>query len=291
MNELELFKQIIDASHYGKCIIDNNKNILAANSAFERIFGKSVSNNIEELSVIFDDPVIKNLFSDTISKKYPNVGIKTSKDFGKEFSISISPIGELNYFLIEIIDSSTTTLSKENMDILFEHSPSFVAIIDPNLRVLRANRKFKELFGEIGTKALPELYKRKNSVPQYLMSEMCFKTATTQSGTQIVYPKDDRKVYLFTTAIPLNVVNGKVTKVITISHDITEINNIYDQMVELSDYFHTIFQKCSQGMIIISSKGKITGLNNAAKEAMNWSKSRKPGIIELSNLLEININD
>jgi len=294
MNELELFKQIIDASHYGKCIIDPQKNILAANSAFEEIFGKSKDHKLHDLNPIFDDPKVTDHLDNAISNKTSTVALQFVKQFfvdDKDYSIGISPIGSSNYFLVEIIDNSHTALSRYYLDILFENSPSYIAVVNQKFQVTRANKKFRELFGDYESKSLPELYKRKNSVPQHLISEECFKDGKTHSGTQIVYPKDDKKVYLYTTAAPLVVINGKVTTIIGISQDITEINNIHDQMIELTDYFHSIFQKCSQGIIIIRNKGKITGINSAAKDAINWTKSRKPGIIELSELLEIDIYD
>lgn len=294
MNELELFKQIINASHFGKCIIDNHHNILAANSVFEEIFGESLGHKIEDISHVFEDTEVKELFNDAIDNKTTGLTINSihkENIASKGFTISISPIGSRDIFQIEVIDISQIAIPRQHMDILFEHSPSYIAIINRNLQIVKSNKRFRELFGEIGTKTLPDLYKRKNSVPQYLLCEECLQDGKTHSGTQIFYPTDERKVYLFTTVIPLIVRNGKVSMVIAISQDITEINNVQDQMISLTEYFHSIFQKCTQGLIIISGNGKINALNNAAKEAINWCKSRKPGIIELSNILEIDVND
>lgn len=294
MNELELYKQMIDASNYSQCIIDNKKNVLAANSTFEETFGKSVNQNIRDVNTIFEDSKVIDRLDDSIQKKTTAIASQFWNEFkvgDNDYTIGLNPIGNSDYYLLEVIDNGKIAISRQHLDILFEHSPSHIAVINPKLQVVRSNRKFKDLFGETGSKTLPDLYRRKNSVAQHLFSEECFKDGKTHSGTQIVYPKDDKKVYLFTTITPLVVKNGEVTLIIGISQDITEINNIHDQMVDLSDYFHTIFEKCSQGIIIVSSKGKITGLNNAAKVAMNWSKGRKPGIVELSNLLEIDIND
>lgn len=294
MNELELFKQMIDASPYAQCIINNQMKVLAANSVFEDIFGKAENKNIKTINAIFEDSKVKNLFDDTFKQNTSNVALKLLNKYQieeKKYSIGLSPIGSTGYYLLEVIDINHSTISKNYLDILFEHSPSLIAVINPKLQVVRANQKFKDLFGEIGTKTLPDLYRRKNSVAQYLFSEECFKDGKTHSGTQIVYPKNDRKTYLFTTATPLVVKNGEVSLIIAISQDITEISNINNQMIDLTEYFQLIFQKCSQGIIIISNKGKITGLNIAAKEAINWAKSRKPGIVELSSFLEIDIND
>ncbi len=294
MNELELFKQMIDASQYAQCIINNQMKVLAANSVFEDIFGKAENKNIKTINAIFEDSKVKNLFDDTFKQNTSNVALKLLNKYQieeKKYSIGLSPIGSTGYYLLEVIDINHSTISKNYLDILFEHSPSLIAVINPKLQVVRANQKFKDLFGEIGTKTLPDLYRRKNSVAQYLFSEECFKDGKTHSGTQIVYPKNDRKTYLFTTATPLVVKNGEVSLIIAISQDITEISNINNQMIDLTEYFQLIFQKCSQGIIIISNKGKITGLNIAAKEAINWAKSRKPGIVELSSFLEIDIND
>ncbi|MEI6089086.1 MAG: PAS domain-containing protein [bacterium] len=294
MNELELFKQMINASHYGQCIIDNTRNILAANSTFDEIFGKSKNQNIQDLSNIFEDSRVIKLFDDTIANGINGVALKFINQYkfeDKDYSIGVGPIGSSDYYLVEVIDNNHASISRQHLDILFENSPSHIAIINQKLQVVRSNKKFKELFGETGSKTLPDLYKRKNSVAQHLFSEECFKDGKTHSGTQIVYPKDDKKVYLFTTVTPLVVKNGVVTMIIGISQDITEINNIHDQMIDLTDYFHRIFEKSSQGMLVISNKGKIIVLNNAAKVAMNWAKSRKPGIVELSKLLEIDIFD
>lgn len=294
MNELELFKQMIDASHYGQCIINNKRNILAANSTFEEIFGKFKNPNLQQLNEIFDDPEVKTLMDDSINNNTSGLELEIRKSFkieGKDYSIGINPIGLGNYFLIEAIDNKQSTISRNYLDILFEHSPLQIAVINPKLQIVRANQRFKELFGEIDYRILPDLFKRRNSVPQHLFFDECFKDGKTHSGTQILNKKDNKKAYLFTTVTPLLIKNGQVGLVLSISQDITEINDLQDQIVGLTDYFHSIFQKCSQGLIIISSKGKISGLNDAAKFALNWTKSRKPGIIELSNLLEIDINN
>ncbi|MEW5947685.1 MAG: ATP-binding protein [bacterium] len=119
---------------------------------------------------------------------------------------------------------------KEQYDILFDNTPCFVAVIDRDFRIIQANRKFRETFGESYGRFCYEMYKDKTERCPNCPAEAAFSTGVEHTSTQTGVDRDGRETHYVVTATPLRgAANGSVKAVMEIAIDVTRLRELEEE--------------------------------------------------------------
>ena len=192
---------------------------------------------------------------------------------------------ELSTDITEIIQlQQQLKESQERYRVLFEEVPCYISIQDENLRIIDANRKFREDFGPAYGNKCYEVYKHR--------TEECFPCVlreTLDDGKMYTHEEvvtslngDKKNVLVHTT--PIKNANGEITSAMEMSADITQIRQLQSQLTSIGMLISSI----SHGL-----KGLLNGLDggvylvNSGLEKGNDERINKGWSIVLRNISRI----
>jgi len=145
--------------------------------------------------------------------------------------------------------------SQERLLYLFEEVPCYISIQDRNLRIVRANRKFKEDFGdEIGSSCYA-VYKHRDEECLDCPVAATFADGNVHTSEEIVTSKSGESIHVLVTTAPVRNLNGEISHVMEMSTNISEIRNLQSQLESLGMLVGSI----SHGV-----KGLLTGLDGGS---------------------------
>jgi PAS domain S-box-containing protein len=150
---------------------------------------------------------------------------------------------------IKILQSMLTD-SRARYRKLFEEVPCYISIQDKNLRILEANRRFREDFGEyLGCKCF-QTYKHRTEECLPCPVQATFEDGEVHHSEEVVTSLSGEQVNVLVYTTPLIGPDGKIQSVMEMSTNITEIRKLQSQLASL-------------GLLIGSISHSIKGLLNS----------------------------
>lgn len=246
------YQQIYNNSSLIKFIIHaKSGDIDDVNEATCKYYGYSkevmLGMNIEDISLLTKEEVVKNVLDNTISKtkfghckhRLANGEIRNVKLYGNFLkrehdnllSIIVQDLEQVSVFGEEYVKS------KAYFDSLFNNSPEAIAIVDKNFKILNINGKFEEIFQykfyEIENDDLtevlcdPKLKERSFALRESVMQGKFFSKELKRQK------KDGTPIDVLLMSFPL-VINGEISEAYCIYSDITEIKKQERQIENLT---------------------------------------------------------
>jgi len=142
--------------------------------------------------------------------------------------------------------------SQERLTYLFEEVPCYLTIQDRDLRIVRANRRFKEDFGDEIGHACYSVYKHRDEECLNCPVAATFADGQVHTSEEIVTSKSGESIHVLVSAAPIRNLKGEIKHVIEMSTNITEIRRLQSQLESLGMLVGSI----SHGI-----KGLLTGLD------------------------------
>ena len=137
---------------------------------------------------------------------------------------------------------------------LFDEVPCFISVQDRDFRITATNRRFKEHFGsEIGTYCYQTYKHRTTKCPDCPVADT-FTTGKPHQTEEVVTAKSGRQYNVLTWTAPISDENGKITQVMEMATDITQIRQLQDHLTSLG----LMIGSMSHGV-----KGMLTGLDGS----------------------------
>ncbi len=137
---------------------------------------------------------------------------------------------------------------------LFDAVPSYIAVVDRQLRLNAANRKFKEQFGgQAGGRFFDIL--RPASFPAHRDPvSITARDGVPHQGEMVVTAQDGAQYNMIAWTAPITTATGKLVQVLVIFTDITELRRLQDNLTSLGLMISTLSHNL---------KGSLTGLDAA----------------------------
>lgn len=184
---------------------------------------------------------------------------------GKDLSVMVytTPIRDENGRITAVMNMATditeTALvreqlrdSQERYRLLFEEVPCYISIQDRDLRLVEANRRFREDFGDaLGSKCY-EIYKHRDKECLICPVQRTFEDGDVHHSEEVVTSRQGERMNVLVYTAPLRGANGQIRNVMEMSTNITEIRQLESQLTSLGLLVGTI----SHGI-----KGLLTGLD------------------------------
>jgi PAS domain S-box-containing protein len=164
--------------------------------------------------------------------------------------------------------------SRARYRLALDAMPDGVHVVDKDLRFVLVNKQMVKWSGNFG---LPTdiLGKTIHEVFTFLSEKIrqeyrqVFETGEVLKTVESTLV-DDQEVFTETTKVPITE-GGKVTKVMTILHDITERKNIENALRESEEKFRTLAEE-SPNMIFIMVGGRVVYANQRVLEVLGYSR-------------------
>ena len=250
-------------------IQDRDFRILKTNRRFRENFGNKKGDYCYQIYKDFDEkcPVcpVEKTFND--GQSYKSEEALICQD-GKivEVIVYTTPIYNKDREIVAVMEMSTDITEvkylqrklKESQDrllYLFEEVPCYITIQDTNFRVVRANRKFKEDFGdEIGSYCY-SVYKHRDEECLNCPVAATFADGQVHTSEEVVTSKSGESIHVLVSTAPIRNTAGELTHVMEMSTNITEIRRLQSQLESLGMLVGSI----SHGI-----KGLLTGLDGGS---------------------------
>ncbi len=157
----------------------------------------------------------------------------------------------------------------------FDGMPCYVSVQDRDLRIIHANKRFREDFGEIEGRHCYHVYKSRSEKCEICPVEQIFKDGQARRSEERVTRLDGREVSVLVEATPIRDVTGTITAVIEMSTDITEIKDLERQLRRSQRHYRLLFNEVPCYISIQDPDLRIVEANRAFQEAFGNSLGRR----------------
>jgi signal transduction histidine kinase len=157
------------------------------------------------------------------------------------FVVRVTPLpspdpGERPHILWMASDvTEASSLQREN-EILFEHAPCYVVVLDRDLRIVRVNRRARETFGEGQGRRCYEVFKHTDRACRECPAARSFQDGGEHTSSQVGISAGGKVTRYVVTASPLVREEGpngpRVSYVIEMATDVTALHTLEQEKLE-----------------------------------------------------------
>lgn len=274
----ELHSRILESLTLAYVLIDSEQKPVLYNKSFSNYFNFDESNKnyflIKDITERIED-VFK-------TGNESAMFINTSKN--NSLKLNFSPINsnsdKVDYVICLIIENNDKSNWQKEFNLLFEKVPCYISIVDKNFKIVRSNDKYRDSFGDNHSVFHTEMSKRRALENNIAPVAVSFNEGIEHVAYQVGQTKSGSKCHLIVNSIPIN-----SNLVMELATDITELNQLQDQLHQAHDFYSELIEKCKEGIIAIDDKGKVQIINEAARQLLNLKTNRKPNINKILNLI------
>ena len=240
--ELErlLGRTLCEQVPFNVAIIDRDFRILAANARFEEYFGDWQNQHCYEVYKGSCQRCARCQAELTFADGRVRVSDETGVDrHGRtcHYVVHLAPLrddaGEVKYILEMTTDLTETRSWQREYDLFFERVPCLAFVIDRNLHIVRANEKFREIFGEPEGRFCFEVCKRRKSRCRDCGAALTFADGAEHVSSQVGVHRDGSPAYYVATSTPLGRGGDSVAHVIETAVDVTEVKKLEQEKLEV----------------------------------------------------------
>lgn len=244
---------------------DQQLKIVAVNPFFRQHIGDFVGR--DSWTVYSDANVEKHNCpaARTFRHKACRRGVETMAINGKKTPVSITtaPIrnqnGDIELVLeiaMEVADiqqlRQDLLTTRRHYRELFEAVPCYISVQDRSLRLVEANRRFVDDFGEVSGQHCYEIYKRQDVACNGCPVRKTFEDGQSHHSEMAVQTKDGRTIQVLISTAPIRDHQGQVTRVMEMLTDVTRVYQLQEHLASLGLMI---------GSVSHSIKGLLTGLD------------------------------
>ena len=232
----ELFQQV----PYNVAVIDRDYNIVQANDNFSNYFGdwkdKKCYTVYKNLNEPCKDCPASEVFKNGEAIVADAVGVdqqgRKTHYIGHILPVRTQPDGEIDLVMEMTQPVTEINFWQREYQVLFDRVPCYITVIDEDYRIVRANEKFRENFGDVLGEHCYKVYKRREVKCRNCPAKKTFTDGKVHNSTQEGIGKRGQKIHYSVSTSALTKGTGGVPHVIEISKDITAIKHLEEKIIE-----------------------------------------------------------
>jgi PAS domain S-box-containing protein len=193
--------------------------------------------------------------------------------------------GRVQYVIEMTTDLTETRRWQREYNLFFERVPCYVSVIDRNFRIVRANEKFRQAFGEAEGKFCYEAYKRRKKPCLRCPAALTFSDGGEHVSNQVGVHKDGTPAYYVVTTSALSRSGRSVAHVIEMASDITKVHELETELKKAHDFYESLVRNAASGILALDTAGEVRIMNPASRALLNWQPRRPPTSKRLRTML------
>jgi len=148
----------------------------------------------------------------------------------------------------------------------FEEIPCYVTVQDRDFRVVDANRRFREDFGDPKGRFCYQVYKNRPERCEICPVDQTFEDGQCHRNEEQVLTLDGRQISVMVYTSPIHDETGAIASVLEISADITEVKTLQRHLKESQRRFRLLFEEVPCFISIQDPELRIVDTNRSFKE-------------------------
>jgi PAS domain S-box-containing protein len=293
-NELDnlLARRLFELVPFNVAVIDRDFRVVTANRNFEEYFGEWRGRRCHEVYKNSSERCAGCQAAATFADGRVRVSDETGIDRqGRQchYVVHLAPLedddGRIRY-LIEMTSDLTETLHwRREYDLFFERVPCYVLVVDRKFRIVRANEKFRQTFGETDGKHCYEVCKRRKGPCSRCPAALTFEDGAEHVSNQVGVHQDGSPAHYVVTSSPLGRGKYGVAHVIEMATDISEVRRLEEELRRAEDLYESLVRNSGTGILAVDRQGNASIMNRAAHELLNWRARNPPSAARLRQML------
>ncbi|MBD3298602.1 MAG: PAS domain-containing protein [candidate division Zixibacteria bacterium] len=157
----------------------------------------------------------------------------------------------------------------------FDSMPCFLTVQDRNLRVIDANARFEEKFGDYRGRYCYQVYKQRPEKCEVCPVERTFRDGESHRTEELVKTLQGDDVWVIVYTTPIRNEHGDITSVMEMSTDITEIKLLHKHLRESQEKYRLLFEEVPCYISIQDRDLNIVAANRLHREAFGTAYGQK----------------
>jgi len=157
----------------------------------------------------------------------------------------------------------------------FESMPCFVTVQDRDFRIIDANNRFIDNFGDYDGRFCYQIYKNRPEKCEACPVERTFRDGRRHSSEEKVRTTGGKEVSVIVYTTPIYDDNGNIEAVMEMSTDITEIKSLQKQLRESQERYRLLFEEVPCYISIQDKDLRIVDANRMHRETFGTSYGGK----------------
>ncbi len=273
-------KGLFDALPVPLAVLNRNYEIKYANKEFSRVFGSWEGSKCwyayHKQDKLCQDRPCSRTFKDGLPRISRRAGVTQSGQtiHYVKYSIPLADAeGRVNHVLEICIDTTAASILRREYQSLFDMVPCNIIVLDKKLRITDSNKMVCDTYGDLTGKLCYSALKGQEDVCIECTAQKAFSERRTVYDQQVwLTPGGGMKQYQVT-AVPIIDEKDKVSAVMEMAVDVTELIRLREQRELRNLMLAGIVTKSMRGIVVIDTNGNIPILNTAARQMLELSGS------------------
>jgi PAS domain S-box-containing protein len=269
--KMELFEQ----APLNIAVIDRDYRIVETNRNFVSLFGDGCGKRCHEVYKREDTPCEHCEAFRTFEDGRVRVNEETGVDkdgHTAHYMVHVAPIydhqGKIPYVIEMSTDITETVRLKREYQTLFEQVPCYVTVLNEDLRIVRANERFRKKFGEVKGKQCFQMFKRRSVECTSCPARETFRDGKIHTSEQIGLGKDGEKTHYIVTTAPASVGDGGFTHVIEMAMDVTDLRATEEELIRANALREALVEHSHDAIVGSGPRGRTLIFNPAAQKLL-----------------------
>jgi PAS domain S-box-containing protein len=253
-------------------VIDRDFRVVVANSNFKAVFGAAVGKHCYEVykgrNSVCEHCMAARTFEDGKIRVNDEDGID-KEGRPAHYVVHIAPVydevGEIPYVIEMSYDLTETKSLQREYNVLFERVPCYVAVINRELRVVRANALLRETFGECVGEHCYEVYKHRTTKCPDCPALKTFGSGGSYHAEHVGIDKQGDPTHYVVSTSPLSRSDQESSHVIEMMVDVTDVHKLSRELVKQSSFRDILIENTLDGLVAVDDTGVVNIFNPAAE--------------------------
>ena len=273
-----LARDLFEHAPVSIAVIDEDLRIVLANQNFAAVFGDPHDKTCHQAYKNQDEPCSHCALSKTLRDGVARISEEQGVDcIGKhaDYVAHHAAIGMgergASYVVNMSYDVTDRKSFQKQYDLIFQHVPCSLTVIDRDFRIVRANEHAGACYGHAVGSRCYELYKQLHKRCSDCPAQATFADGCTHTSEQIRRTSSGAFTYHMVSTAPLPDGVGQVGNVVEMSVDVTEMHNLSEKLLEESVFRENITESAFDALVATDESGTVTLYNRAAEALFELS--------------------
>jgi PAS domain S-box-containing protein len=185
------------------------------------------------------------------------------------YVVHIAPVydevGEIPYVIEMSYDLTETKSLQREYNVLFERVPCYVAVINRELRVVRANNLLRETFGDCVGEHCYEVYKHRTTKCPDCPALKTFASGGSYQAEHVGIDKEGEATHYVVSTSPLSRSDHESSHVIEMMVDVTDVHKLSTELVRQSSFRNILIENTLDALVAVDDAGVVNIFNPAAE--------------------------
>ena len=253
-------------------VIDRDFNVVVANSQFKAVFGDPVGKHCFQVYKS-RDAVCEHCMA---ARTFEDGKVRVTDEDGLDkngrpahYVVHIAPVydevGRIPYVIEMSYDLTETKSLQREYNLLFERVPCYVAVINRDLRIVRANALLRETFGDSVGEHCYEVYKNRTAKCPDCPALKSFATGGSYHAEQVGVDKQGGPTHYVVSTSPLARSDHQSSHVIEMMLDVTDVHKLSAELVKQSSFRNILIENTLDSLVAVDDAGIVNIFNHAAE--------------------------